>query len=78
LHKGKSGDIPSSISFRLGAKEVKVNSFAIDLYKFEKTLLARGVFIQKDYWSMGVYALALMIIGSLAVLLYLAMAGDLG
>lgn len=77
-HKGKSGDLPSSIIFRLGAKVVKVNSLSIDLDKLEKTLTARSVFIQKDYWSMGVYALALMIIGSLAVLLYLALVGDLG
>ncbi|HAE38620.1 MAG TPA: hypothetical protein DCG57_08275 [Candidatus Riflebacteria bacterium] len=78
FHKGKSGDLPSSIIFRLGAKVVKINSLSIDLGKLEKALTARSVFIQKDYWSMGVYALALMIIGSLAVLLYLALTGDLG
>jgi len=77
MHKGKSGDLPSSVILRIGARVVKINSLAIDLTKLEKALAARNVFVQKDYWSMGLYAISFVLITLLAFFIYLAVTGSL-
>ncbi len=69
VNKGKSGDSATSIVFRHGLQAVRINSLSVDLDKLEKALTARGVFVQKEHWQMGLYVVAFMLI---AILIFIA------
>lgn len=77
FHRGKSGDNPTSVIFRFGGRMVKINSLSIDLGKLERALVTRHVLVQKDYWYMGVYAIAFMLIAALSFFFYLIVTGGL-
>jgi len=73
VNKGKSGDSATSVVFRHGLLAVRINSLSIDLDKLEKALTARGIFVQKEYWQIGLYALAIMLVAILIFIVFVAL-----
>lgn len=67
----------SSIVFRHGCQQAKINWLAIELTKLEKALLAHKVYAQKEIWTPAVYALAFMVLALVALAVYLMLTGGL-
>jgi hypothetical protein len=72
VNKGKSGDSATSVVFWQGLQTVRINSLSLDLSKLEKALTTRGVFIHKEYWQVGLYVVAVMLVAILIFFVFMA------